>query len=129
MQRAKLTKTVATLAVRSSQLPDVATLTGDRAVRNQRDLGTKTVAIDRILASENRSGDFDRSFRPLATHTRIRWINIAAARLNGTSLPAVNLIKIGDAIMVRDGHHRISVAKALGANFVDAHVTAWKLAD
>jgi hypothetical protein len=129
VQRAKLAKTMASLTGRSSQLPDAATLTGGRAVRNQRDLGTKTVAIDRILASEDRSGDFDRSFRPLATHIRGRWINIAVARLNGTPLPAVDLIKIGDAYMVRDGHHRISVAKTLGADFVDAHVTAWELSD
>lgn len=44
-------------------------------------------------------------------------------------MPAVELIKVGDVYVVRDGHHRISVARALGEGFVDAHVTAWELAD
>jgi len=30
---------------------------------------------------------------------------------------------------VRDGHHRISVARALGEDYIDAHVTDWELAD
>lgn len=65
----------------------------------------------------------------MKTHTRRRWLSIAVARLNGQAMPAVELIKVGDVYVVRDGHHRISVARALGEGFVDAHVTAWELAD
>jgi hypothetical protein len=42
-------------------------------------------------------------------------------------MPAVELLKIGDVYAVRDGHHRISVAKALGEDFIDVQVTAWDL--
>lgn len=41
--------------------------------------------------------------------------------------PAVDLIKAGDTYAVRDGHHRISVAKALGEDYIDAQVTTWEL--
>ena len=41
--------------------------------------------------------------------------------------PPVDLIKIGDAYAVRGGHHRISGAKALGQDFIDAQVTDWEL--
>ena len=41
--------------------------------------------------------------------------------------PALDLIKVGDAYAVRDGHHCISVARALGEDYIDAHVTAWEL--
>lgn len=67
-----------------------------------------------LQASEDRSGDFDRSFNPLETHTKSLWLSIAAARLNGIAMPAVELIMVGEIYAVRDGHHRISVAKALG---------------
>jgi len=42
-------------------------------------------------------------------------------------MPAVELIKVGEVYAVRDGHHRISVARALGEDFIDARVTAWEL--
>jgi ParB-like chromosome segregation protein Spo0J len=36
-------------------------------------------------------------------------------------LPPVELIQV-DGFFVQDGHHRISVAKALGEDYVDAEV-------
>lgn len=114
---------------RSNRLADIASLTGEKTVSNQRDLGVKVIRIADIRASEDRSDDFDCNFGPLQSHTRSRWLSIAVARLNGVSMPAVDLIKIGDAYAVRDGHHRISVAKALGEDYIDARVTAWELDD
>jgi hypothetical protein len=42
-------------------------------------------------------------------------------------LPPVALIQVGDVYFVRDGHHRISVARALGRNQIEAKVTAWQM--
>ena len=126
--RGKLNSLLAALAGRSGQLADVSQLTGGQRISNQRFLGSKVVRIAEIRASEDRSGDFDRSFNPLEIHTKSRWLSIATARLNGQAMPAVELIKVGDAYAVRDGHHRISVARALGEDYIDAHVTAWELA-
>jgi hypothetical protein len=126
--RGKLNSLLASLTGRSSQLTDIGQLTGGQPVANQRFLGSKVVRIAEIQASEDRSGDFDRNFNPLETHTKSRWLSIAAARLNGQAMPAVELIKVGDVYAVRDGHHRISVARALGEAYIDARVTAWELA-
>jgi hypothetical protein len=52
-------------------------------------------------------------------------VNIAAAWEMGTPLPPVKLIQIGDLYFVRDGHHRISVARAMGQEAIEAEVTAW----
>ena len=125
--RAKRQKLLAAVTGRSTHLAAIDELTKGQAVHNQRHLGSKVVCIADIQASEDRSGDFDRSFNPLETHTKSRWLSIAAARLNGIAMPAVDLIKIGDVYAVRDGHHRISVARALGEDYIDAHVTAWEL--
>jgi hypothetical protein len=72
------------------------------------------VQIDRISGSEGRSSDFDRAFNPLRSHNRDRWLGITAARRRGKSLPPIELIQVRGVYFVRDGHHRISVARALG---------------
>jgi hypothetical protein len=87
----------------------------------------RTIAIDTICGSEERAEDFDNLFRPLAHHTRDRWLSIAEARLRGTHMPPVQLIEMGGRYFVRDGHHRISVARALGESFVDAEVVRWQM--
>jgi hypothetical protein len=38
-------------------------------------------------------------------------------------MPPVDLVRVGDIYFVRDGHHRVSVARALGLNDIDANVT------
>ncbi len=56
-----------------------------------------------------------------------RESHLPEARLRGVHMPPVQLIELGGRYYVRDGHHRISVAKALGESFVDAEVVRWQL--
>ena len=97
-------------------------------IRERFDLGTRPVPIGRILGSEGRCKDFDAGFRPLRAHNQARWVRVAEAMYMGVALPPVDLIQVGDRYFVRDGHHRISVARALGQAEVEAHVTAWRVA-
>jgi hypothetical protein len=90
--------------------------------------GVRSVAIDRIQGSEGRCHDFDAGFRPLRSHSRERWVRIAAARLRRTPLPPVTLTLVGDRYFVVDGHHRVSVARALGQTEIDAVVTVCEYA-
>jgi hypothetical protein len=85
--------------------------------------GIKTVSIHQIRGSEGRSRDFDRNFNPLHKRTMKRWMSVYIAWQNGKALPPVELVQVGDEYYVRDGHHRISVARALGNNYIDAEVT------
>lgn len=86
-------------------------------------LGRQVVAIDCIVGSVDRTRDFDRSFRPTSPRTRGRWERIAAAMRRGEAMPPVSLYKIGEIFFVRDGHHRISVARALRWKEIEADVT------
>ncbi|KAA3665164.1 MAG: hypothetical protein DWQ04_02000 [Chloroflexi bacterium] len=88
--------------------------------------GIQEIPINQIKGSVGRSRDFDHLFRPLKTHNKDRWVNVAVARRMGVPLPAVNLIQIGDRFFVRDGHHRISVARSMGQATIDASVIVWK---
>jgi hypothetical protein len=85
--------------------------------------GMRTVPIGLIRGSAGRCHDFDAGFRPLRSHSRERWVRIAAAQLMRTPLPPVTLTLVGNRYFVLDGHHRISVARALGQIEIDAEVT------
>ena len=87
--------------------------------------GRRMVAIAQIDGSESRAADFDRNFNPLQDRTRDRWLNIAKARQRGRYLPPVMLIQVGEHYFVRDGHHRISVARALGLDSIEATIEVW----
>jgi hypothetical protein len=86
-------------------------------------LGLQVVTISAIVGTVDRERDFDRHFRPTSARVRSRWEQIAAAMRRGEPLPPVDLIKIGEIYFVRDGHHRVSVACALGHADIDAYVT------
>jgi hypothetical protein len=89
----------------------------------QHDLGLQVVPLDKIVGSVDRTVDFDRGLRPRWARLRSRWERINAAQRRGEALPPVSLYKIGDLYFVRDGHHRVSVAKSLGREDIDAYVT------
>lgn len=93
-----------------------------RAEAARRTTKTVFVPLEKIVGSEGRSEDFDAAFNPLSLHNRERWMSVAAARRTGVTLPAVDLVQVGDEYYVRDGHHRISVAKALGQVEVEARI-------
>jgi hypothetical protein len=88
----------------------------------QRDGGLREVNIDQIVGSVGRYRDFDRAFLPRQVQTRDRWESIDRAHLDHTELPPVDLYKIGETYFVKDGNHRVSVARERGQAFIDAHV-------
>ncbi len=92
-------------------------------VVGREDLGLQIVPLDAIVGTVDRAADFDRGFRPTSPRLRSRWERIATAQRRGEALPPISLYLVGDLYFVRDGHHRVSVAKSLGRNDIDAYVT------
>jgi hypothetical protein len=92
-------------------------------VVGQRSLGINIVAMDEIIGSAGRAGDFDRDFMPRQQNTMDRWLGVVRAWYRGIPLPPVELRKVNDAYFVVDGHHRISVARLRGQVFIEAEVT------
>lgn len=89
----------------------------------RQDIGLQTVAINQIKGSVGRSEDFDGAFMPLQWHTSSRWISVDRAYHRSSSLPPVELWKVGGIYFVADGHHRISVASLHRQAYIDAYVT------
>jgi hypothetical protein len=85
--------------------------------------GVRDIPLDAITGSlePNRAAQFDREFRP-APSTRSRWLSVWGAEQRGAVLPPISVAQVGDAYAVRDGHHRVSVARARGAVAISAVV-------
>ena len=90
--------------------------------RGEHDLGLQLVPLDRIVGSVDKVRDFDRRFRPTSDRSRQRWQALAEKSRLGEYLPPIDVYQLGSLYFVRDGHHRVSVARAQGATEIDAHV-------
>lgn len=119
-RRGQLGRLVAVLKGRSSELPLCTDLLLAATPGGTCITLPQPVPIAQIIGTEGRAYDFDRCFRPLRSHLRARWQSIALLWLTGKPLPPVRLIRLDNTYIVRDGHHRISVACAFGASTVEA---------
>jgi len=97
-------------------------------LRGQHYIGLQEVPIDQIVGSLGRYRDFDRAFLPRQARTRSRWVSIDSAQYDDVILPPVELYKMGEVYFVRDGNHRVSVARDRGQEYVDAYVVEIEVA-
>lgn len=94
--------------------------------KNEVYLGMQVVPINLIAGSEGRYYDFDNHFFPKNIHLRTRWERIDEAHLKDIILPPIKLYEIGGLYFVRDGNHRVSVARSKGVECIDAEVVSLK---
>ncbi|OHD11774.1 MAG: hypothetical protein A2086_12000 [Spirochaetes bacterium GWD1_27_9] len=92
-------------------------------IKNQSYKGMQFVLIDDIVGSEGRYNDFNKKFLPKRRILRERWQRVDEAHYKDVILPPIQLYQLGKAYFVRDGNHRVSVAKRQGMEFIDAEVT------
>jgi hypothetical protein len=83
----------------------------------------REISLDAITGTTEpgRAREFDAQFRP-SKRTRHRWMRVWIAEHTGHGLPPISVIQIGESFAIRDGHHRVSVARARGAVTIDAIV-------
>jgi hypothetical protein len=88
---------------------------------NRRLLPIQDISIDKVVGTLNRCDDFDYKFRPLKTMARDRWVNTHLT-LDRQGWEPILVHKVGSEYFVEDGHHRLSVANALGLKYIQAKV-------
>lgn len=91
-------------------------------MRGQSYIGVKEIPLERIVGSVGRYRDFDSAFLPRFPHIKGRWVNIDRAHLQDIILPPIEAYKIGSLYFVKDGNHRVSVARERGQVYIDAEV-------
>jgi hypothetical protein len=126
LMRGKLYRFWAAVFQRPRWLLDLDALKSKMHAVNAHHSGLRNVPIHQIVGTEHSGGSFDLAFHPTTERSRQRWVGVATASLALIPLPSVELTQIGDAFFVRDGHHRISVARALKQDFIEAEVTTWE---
>ncbi len=92
--------------------------------KNETYRGMQVVPIKLIVGSEGRYRDFNKYFLPKSEHLRSRWERVDVARLKDIILPPIQLYEIGGVYFVRDGNHRVSVARTQGVDSIDAEVVS-----
>lgn len=90
--------------------------------RSERHAGREMIPIESVVGSVDKTRDFDRWFRPTSGRVRARWERLALATRRGEEIPPIDVYRIGDLHFVSDGHHRVSVACALGLTEIEANV-------
>ena len=90
----------------------------------RRTAGLQAIPLASVVgtAEPTKARSFDRAFRPHES-SRVRWERLWMAGRRGAPLPPISVFRVGDEHFVDDGHHRVSVAKALGMAAIDAEVT------
>ena len=84
--------------------------------------GVKTVRVEQVVGSLNRYHEFDSAFLPKEDQLASRWQKVDRAFYEDIHLPPVVLYKVGQVYFVVDGHHRVSVARGQGQEFIEAEV-------
>jgi hypothetical protein len=127
--RARRKEALSRLRRRLQGAPDVgAILPFDEVVEalgrtGERDVGLQTIEVDAIIGTVGRAhAGFDRAFRPTTPAVRARWERIARIVREGGALPPISVYRVGEVYFVRDGHHRVSVARALGLDTIEGRV-------
>ena len=97
---------------------------GPAATAERRRLGVQPVAVESIAGTvdPHKAEAFDAEFRP-PPYGRQRWAQMCHAVQAGAALPPISVYRYQGRHYVRDGHHRVSVARALGQADIDAEVT------
>ena len=86
-------------------------------------LGLQTIPLETIVGSVDRGGEFDRSSGPTTERVRQRWQRINEAQRRGEGMPPIEVYRVGGLHFVIDGHHRVSVARHMSLEVIEAYVT------
>ncbi|MCK9168918.1 MAG: transcriptional regulator [Treponema sp.] len=92
--------------------------------KNEIYMGMKTIPVSKIVGSEGRYKDFDNQFFPKRNFLKERWEHVDEAAIQSITLPPIKVYELAGLYFVRDGNHRVSVAKIRGTEFIDAEVVS-----
>jgi len=121
-KKARMQELLSTLRWKNNELLSFYDVTKLLRPRLETYRGHMAIPIKDIIGSEGRYHDFTLAFYPRKEILRSRWQSIDEAHLQQVNLPPISVYKLGNYYFVRDGNHRVSVAKMQGVEFIDAEV-------
>ncbi len=121
-QRAGMQSVIAQLTGKSNELLSYEEVAQKLKLTPGAEAGRHDIPLDAIVGSVGRYSDFSRTFLPLHDRDQGRWARVKAAVQSQMGVPPIDVYKVGDVYFVRDGNHRVSVARAEGAKGIEANV-------
>ncbi len=87
--------------------------------------GLREIPVEAIVGTVERATDFTRTFLPRKASDEQRWVGLMnfVQQHSLDALPPIDVYQVGSAYFVQDGHHRVSIARQQGIQFVTAYVT------
>ena len=92
-------------------------------MKGQTDRGRAEIPLVKIIGSVGRYTDFTKDFLPRRMSDSGRWASVKMATESLSGVPPIEVYKIGDSYFVRDGNHRVSVARSNGQTHIEAYIT------
>jgi hypothetical protein len=92
-------------------------------LRHAREIGARDIRLDKIVGSVGKPDAFTPSFLPRYARLKERWKRVYAVAHGWIGLPPIEVYQVGEVYFINDGHHRVSVARHLGAKTITAYVT------
>ncbi len=83
--------------------------------------GIQEAPLDAIVGSVGRYREFTRQFLPLNDSLQERWVNVESLS-SAQGWPPVDLYQVGNVYFVKDGNHRVSVARQMEMPTIEANV-------
>jgi hypothetical protein len=120
---AALKEILARITGESTQLLSFDEVRQKLKVKGSYDKGLRDIPLDAIVGSVGRYNDFTRDFLPKQDVDETRWARVKVAATGLVGLDPIEVYQIGDVYFVKDGNHRVSVARQLGATHIQAYVT------
>jgi nucleotide-binding universal stress UspA family protein len=120
---AALKEILARITGESTQLLSFDEVRQKLKVKGSYEKGLRDIPLDAIVGSVGRYNDFTRDFLPKQDVDEKRWARVKVAATGLVGLDPIEVYQIGDVYFVKDGNHRVSVARQLGATHIQAYVT------
>ncbi|HVR42615.1 MAG TPA: hypothetical protein VMS56_04145 [Thermoanaerobaculia bacterium] len=119
---AMLSDLVAAVSRRPSELLRLDEIRESLSLSTMVDRGVVEIAVASIVGTIGRAHGFNRAFLPRTEAARQRWNRVREMFLSQAGFLPIEVYRVGEVHFVIDGHHRVSVARALGAPTIEARV-------
>ncbi len=123
--RAFLEEMLQLLRGKSTELLSFDDVRARLRLREESYRGLQDIPLEQIVGSVGRHTEFTTSFLPRTNEMRERWSRVYAQMNSMSGVPPIEVYKVGNTFFIRDGNHRVSVARQLGSKTIQAHV--WEL--
>lgn len=120
-RQAAVKQIAARLSGRDTRLLPFEAIRSELRQQNPMYKGIQDIPLDAIVGSVGRYREFNRQFLPLSDNLQERWVNLQNLAQT-TGWPPIEAYKVGNIYFVKDGNHRVSVARHLKIAFLEGHV-------